>query len=170
MRSVYGGSSDGVPWWRVALGYARVIARDTYARGVALAIAAWIAARWQVPGAVQWVDTAWALLAALLGAGLAVERVRSGAAAAALDELMSAPLGALLEGGAKSCRMKGPRRPQRRMVLYIEKRGGDRWAHELECGHTVSLVSPQWGRLKCLLCASGRVQRATPPFCRRRRY
>lgn len=89
MRSVYGGSSDGVPWWRVALGYARVIARDTYARGVALAIAAWIAARWQVPGAVQWVDTAWALLSALLGAGLAVERVRSGAAAAALDESLT---------------------------------------------------------------------------------
>ena len=90
MRSVYGGSVDGVPWWRVVLGYVRIIARDTYARGVALAIAAWVAARWQVPGAVEWVDTAWALLAALLGAGLAVERVRSGAVAAALDESVGA--------------------------------------------------------------------------------
>lgn len=88
MRSVYGGGSDSVPWWRVALGYARVIARDTYARGVALAIAAWVAARWQV-GAVQWVDTAWALLSALLGAGLAVERVRSGAVAAQLEDSLS---------------------------------------------------------------------------------
>lgn len=87
-RSAWGGDASGVPWWRVALGYARVIARDTYARGVALALAAWAAARWQKPEAVQWVDTAWALLAALLGAGLAVERVRSGAAAAALDDSM----------------------------------------------------------------------------------
>lgn len=87
-RSAWGGDASGVPWWRVALGYARVIARDTYARGVALALAAWVAARWQVPEAVQWVDTAWALLAALLGAGLAVERVRSGAAASALDASM----------------------------------------------------------------------------------
>lgn len=87
-RGAWGGDASDVPWWRVALGYARVVLRDRYVRGVVLALAAWAAVRWQRPELTAWADAVWAALATLLGAGLAVERVRSGAAAEALDTLM----------------------------------------------------------------------------------
>lgn len=75
-------------WLHMVLGYARIVVRDRYARAVALALAAWAAARWGWPGAVEWVDAAWALVATLLGVTLAVERVRAAGAARALDKAM----------------------------------------------------------------------------------